>query len=147
MFFKRSPMTPSVPSPATQSAARATGKRHRRQALMLSAAIAAAAPTVAFLLTHGSGRARAADAVDGTSVPISTDVNGNVQLAQLSEPVDDAGKLAKGIAQYNAHQYEEAVATLQTVNANQLSAQQKQALSDTMRQSQQRQRSAQGCPS
>jgi general secretion pathway protein D len=69
----------------------------------------------------------------------AADLNGAADVAaaraaldQLGEPVDDAGKLAKGIAQYNAHEYEEAVATLQTVNGDQLSAQGKQSLSDTL---------------
>jgi type II secretory pathway component GspD/PulD (secretin) len=114
-------------------------------ALAVTTAAPFSAPTALLLLCRQS-TARAADinaaaagalnayAADNAAADMnSSDVAAaRAALDQLGEPVDDAGKLAKGIAQYNAHEYEESVATLQTVNSDQLSAQGKQSLTDTL---------------
>ena len=154
MFFNRSPMTqaesdnesPSTaaaPQSALPSALRRSHRRsRRRRAMVLSMAIAAGAPLVGVIISHSAHLAHAADATHlDTSMNASALAAANdnadlytarAELAQLGEPVDDAGKLAKGIAQYNAHAYEESVATLQSVNVDQLSAQGKSTLTDTL---------------
>jgi hypothetical protein len=126
-----------------------------RRAVTLSLAVTMAVPlsgpTAILLFRRAGSSARAADinsAAAGALNAYSADTaaadnasadmnNADVAAAraaldQMAEPVDDAGKLAKGVAQYNAHQYEEAVATLQSVNGDQLSAQGKQSLADTL---------------
>ena len=148
MFFNRSHMKQAV-SDTDQTSAGTSGRRTepqsspvpapmsaRRRAMVLSMAIIAGVPLAGIALSHSGLAARAADADTGSAVAVAADTEdlaaARAALAQLAEPVDDAGKLAKGIAQYNAHSYEESVATLQSINTDQLSAQQKQALTDTL---------------
>jgi general secretion pathway protein D len=111
-------------------------------ALAVTTAVPLGGPAVVVFYSR-PGAARAADVNSAAAGALnayaaSADMNGadvaaaRAALDQMGEPADDAGKLAKGIAQYNAHEYEEAVATLQTVNADQLSDQGKASLTDTM---------------
>jgi type II secretory pathway component GspD/PulD (secretin) len=75
-------------------------------------------------------------AVPGTrvvrSVMAHTDVDVDTSVLDLT--LTDAQKLSQGVQQYNNKQYEEAVATLQTVLPDNLDDQQKKQLSDTLAQ-------------
>ena len=136
-----------------QSARAPRARRQRarlwRRAVTLALAVTTAVPfggPAAVLLYGRPSAVRAADVNSAAAGALnaysadaaSADMNSadvaaaRAALDQMGEPADDAGKLAKGIAQYNAHEYEEAVATLQTVNGDQLSDQGKASLTDTM---------------
>jgi Flp pilus assembly secretin CpaC/uncharacterized membrane protein YgcG len=118
-------------------------------ALAVTTAVPFTGPAVMLLLSRPSS-ARAAEinaaaagalnlyADNNVAANNSADVNNTdvaaarAALDQMGEPADDAGKLAKGVAQFNAKEYEESLATLQTVNSVQLSDQGKQSLTDTL---------------
>jgi type II secretory pathway component GspD/PulD (secretin)/TolA-binding protein len=119
-----------------------------RRAVTLALAVTTAVPLGGPMVLLFSGRAnvvRAADVNAAVAAGLnayadnaSADMNSadvaaaRAALDQMGEPVDDAGKLAKGIAQFNAQEYEESVATLQSVNGDELSPQGKQSLTDIM---------------
>jgi general secretion pathway protein D len=124
---------------------RTLGQPAWRRAVSLALAVTTAVPLAgpsAFFFSSRFSAARAADvsaANLNAANNAAVDLNNNADVAaaraalnSMAEPVDDAGKLAKGIAQYNAHEYEEAVATLQSVNGDQLSDQGKASLTDTL---------------
>jgi len=110
-------------SPGRSSPGRKAPRRLRRRWLALGLAAALALPVAAISL-HSS-RLFAA-----TTTNVTTDVadSDNLDLQNMS----NADRLQLGLTQYSKGQYEEAVATLQQVNAEMLGPKDQQTLKDTL---------------